>query len=1213
MSSLSSLPSLFRRLTSWFVVEGLSPSAGNLRHRLLAALVLVVTAPWMCLGPSLALETAILLPAGSASAVSADLLPDKTPERVEEGSRSSDVDETFREGHVGCEIDPPFLFVPFAADGVSYLLLLETSGSLWGQPLHPQNWVEVYAEESDPDQVEESVATGHLDEELPLPDAEVGMDPPEENGEGWVPADAPEGGEDPEIPDDILRERPRNPTMVEQEVGQCAVAGEVSDATTLEPIAGAIVSVVGTGREDETDAQGRFEIGGLPSGDYSIEVLKLGYSMGETTASPRPGSPAEVRLALRVKPTGADEGEFLLAEEVIVGEYNESNQADFDLGIELGANIGSGLDKSEFTRSGISDAAGAVSKIAGANIVGGRYAVVRGLGDRYSNTTVNGALISSADPSRKSVQLDLFPSDLLESINIFKTFTPNYPGEFAGGLVAINTLSFPEEAFAEFEMETGFNENLDADTFYTVPGRDLGLLGKPNDGLGPLVGDLASGGLSEGWDGRRPPNLNNPTQAAAAEEGIRAWNSLHLSGGMRPAARDPELGRGFSASFGNTHKFDNGLEVGFVGSGVWGAGDQIRQGVEVGRVFNGGADGMVGTADDRLERTQIEDRYTAFAGYGLLGSIGVRAGDRHQISYTYFQNHRGEDQVQRGRDLLDERSTTGTYLPASQNPFGAGAYTYQAFDTITPLQRTLTLNQVVGGHEFGDEDNPIEFDWVFSRSEAIEDRANTRTLFYSQLDFADPRIVTEQGDVYDPSLGTVFTAADVYDLSPPENESFRESLKTVEEAGNERVDLVFPVWDRNENDWFKLSTGLNHFDRDREVRGRFFINRVGNGLNGNLLDRDGGQYGVDYLNNYDSLYEPDGTPKFDGWSGNPNRSDKLILLEQSTSGRTVRNVDASTDLAAGYLMGDLSLAGWSIVGGVRYEEEERTYDVLAGLNPSFAVTPGPVSESSAYWLPGIVIGREFGRDQQFDVTLGWSKTVARPTFYEFAPVITEDQASGDEVQGNPDLTDTRISNYDLRVGWRPTNDTSVAVSLFHKSMTDPIAQAYELGRKTWVNGEEGTLQGVEFEVSHRFLEDWSISSNFTYIDSSLVYLQRRGVMFDEISTTFEGQPNHIFNMNLGWDDADSGWSANLIYNFTGSYLTGVPLSDVDPAIRRESFDLLDLVVQKRFDLWDGVGIVKLKCGNLLDSVDKQVFDGTDLVYESYSPGRNFSLSFKFEY
>ena len=116
-----------------------------------------------------------------------------------------------------------------------------------------------------------------------------------------------------------------------------------------------------------------------------------------------------------------------------------------------------------------------------------------------------------------------------------------------------------------------------------------------------------------------------------------------------------------------------------------------------------------------------------------------------------------------------------------------------------------------------------------------------------------------------------------------------------------------------------------------------------------------------------------------------------------------------------------------------------------------------------------------------------------------------------------------------------------------------------------------------------------------------------------VNTTFEGQPEHIFNLNFGYDNPDTGWATNLVYNFTGSYLTGVPFGTQDRAVRRDSFSQLDLIVQKRIDLWDGVGIVKLKCGNLLDSTDREFFEGTDLVYRSYKPGRNFSLSFTFEY
>lgn len=1155
----------------------------------------------MVLGPCYG-EVMVSLPAGIGASISDSLLPDRSAHREVEGQLEEDIAwAPVLSPWAWSDLNPAWQMLDGSAEPQTFLAFWETRSSfLVTEPVAPL--MPMPLETAAPIQGGIMTPAVEIDPELA---------PGEQIDEAWVPTDA-EGAPAATASDSTISQGPINSILAAQMVGECTVMGEVSDKTTLDPIVGAIVTIGGTGRETETDAQGRFRVDGLPGGDYLVEVLKLGYSMGSAPASPRPESPAEIRIALSVKPRDSSDGEFVLAEEVVVGEYRENAQADFELELVLGSNIGSGLDKSEFTKSGISDAAGAVSKIAGANIVGGKYAVVRGLGDRYSNTTVNGALISSADPSRKAVQLDLFPSDLLESINIFKTFTPQYPGEFAGGLVAIETLSFPDEPFVEFEYGIGTNQNLDGDDFYTMPGRDLGFLGKPNDGLGPSVGSLAAGGLSEGWGGTRPPRTTRPAEVDAANEGAAAWSQLHQSGGMRPGLRSPELGQSLSAAFGNTYEFDNGIELGVVASGVWGTGDEANQGVQVGRIFNSGADGVTGTTDDRLERTQNEDRYTSHAGYGILTSIGLRAG-RHEVSYTYFQNHRAEDTVQQGRQILDERSTFGEYLSSNQNPFGAGAYAYQGFDSLVPIQRTLTLNQLSGNHEFGDEDSPIELDWVLSRSEALENRANTRTLYFSELDFTDPRIVSDKGDVYNPSLGVVQTAADVFNLSPPENESFRESLETLEIADNQRIDLTLPVWSRDEDSFFNLSSGLNHFTRDRQVRGRLFINRVGNGLNEELLNGNGGQYGVDYLDSYDSLFEPDGSPKFDGWSGNPNRSDKIIILEQSTSGRTVRNVDASTDLAAGYLMAEAQVSDWHIVGGVRYEEEERSYDVLAGLNPSFAVTNGPVSESAAYWLPGIVISRDFGRDDQFDVTLGWSKTVARPTFYEFAPVITEDQASGDEIEGNPNLKDTRISNYDLRVGWRPTPETSLAISLFNKSMKDPIAEAYELGRQTWVNGEEGSLQGVELEVSQRFFEDWSISSNFTYIDSSLVYLQKRGNTFDEITTTFEGQPNYIFNFNLGYDDSNSGWAANLIYNFTGSYLTGVPLSDASPAVRRDSFGLLDLVVQKRFDIWDGVGIVKLKCGNLLDSVDRQVFDGTDLVYESYSPGRTFGLSFKYEY
>ena len=86
-----------------------------------------------------------------------------------------------------------------------------------------------------------------------------------------------------------------------------------------------------------------------------------------------------------------------------------------------------------------------MEKVTGASVVGGKYVYVRGLGDRYSSTHLNGIELPTSDPDRKAVQFDLLPSALLDNIVTQKTFTPDKPGNFSGGLVNIGTKSYPDQ------------------------------------------------------------------------------------------------------------------------------------------------------------------------------------------------------------------------------------------------------------------------------------------------------------------------------------------------------------------------------------------------------------------------------------------------------------------------------------------------------------------------------------------------------------------------------------------------------------------------------------------------------------------------------------------------------------------------------------------------------------------------------------------------
>jgi TonB-dependent receptor len=993
----------------------------------------------------------------------------------------------------------------------------------------------------------------------------------------------------------------------------CIITGEVSDATSLNPLAGAIIDAVGTDRSATSDSSGKFRIDGLSPGTYTLEASKLGYFSETSDITAIEAQPAEARFSLRLKPADDLAEEYTLEEETVVGEYQGDSQGDLFLDLQLTPSIASGLSKDDFSRSGIGDAGDAVAKISGANIVGGKYAVVRGLGDRYSNTLVNGASISSADPTKKAVQLDLFPSDLLESISIFKTFVPELPAEFAGGTVFIKTLQFPDKPIIKVEYGRKNNSQLSGD-FYGS-GEDLGYFGRVDDGLPSSVPSLESGEWTAGTSGGRPPAPDNPT----AQKAISQATALHLSSPLRPTKRDSKIPESFSMTLGNTFNLPNNLQLGVVLAGTSSNGDQAERDVVVGRSLNSGEDGKTGTGDDFLNRTQTEDRYIASAGYGILGSFGLKAGDRHQITTTFFQNYQAEDEVTLARKIRDDTSGSGEFgdyagpgsLPTGQltaTPFGATAATFRALDSIAPLRRELTLSQLGGHHEFGDEERPVEVDWLYSSNQATEERPATRTVFFSELDFTDPSIAQNvTGAVLNPSLGQIFTSSDIFGINPALNQTFRETLSTEEESTNSRIDLTIPAWNHDENS-LKFKVGGNRFDRSREVRGRFFTYNLGQPLNGRLAEEDDGQYGIDFLNGINGQLDPNGDPIFNGHASN-NQSNGIFIQENTRSGNTVRNVDAGTDLIASYLQASLTFGKWDITGGARYESEDRSFEVFQDLNPAGTTVPF-TTISNDYLLPGITVSRTFGEEDQFTTTLAWSRTVARPTFFEFAPIRTVDQASGDTFQGNSALTDTLIENYDLRWEWAPDVQSMLAFSLFYKSLDAPIAQTYGLGERTFVNGTGGTLSGIEIELQKRFFTHWSVTSNFTFIDSVLEFVQPPNQL---VSSTFDGQPEYIYNLILGWDHKDSGWAATLNYNFTGSYLTSVPSSSVEPPVRREAYNQIDLVVQKKFEFEQGVGIVTLNIGNLLDAEDTESFDGTNLTYRSYRPGRTYGIKFEYEF
>jgi outer membrane receptor protein involved in Fe transport len=172
------------------------------------------------------------------------------------------------------------------------------------------------------------------------------------------------------------------------------------------------------------------------------------------------------------------------------------------------------LSAEDLARTGDETAALALTRLSGLNIVGGKFAFVRGLGDRYSSALLNGSPLPSPEPLRRTVPLDLFPSGILDGAAVQKTYSPNYPAEFGGGIIDLRTLRDPGDTYLKLKVGVGANLETTAKEGVFVSGGDLDWLGY-DDGTrstpAPLQALLDSG---------TPLNTLTPDEIEAVGESL---------------------------------------------------------------------------------------------------------------------------------------------------------------------------------------------------------------------------------------------------------------------------------------------------------------------------------------------------------------------------------------------------------------------------------------------------------------------------------------------------------------------------------------------------------------------------------------------------------------------------------------------------------------------------------------------------------------------
>lgn len=237
----------------------------------------------------------------------------------------------------------------------------------------------------------------------------------------------------------------------QQAGGLGRVAGQVVDASTGSPVVEARVQVTGTGLGGVTGADGRFSIGPVPADTVSITVRRLGFAPKTVTGIEVPPA-GVVEQNVVLEPTAV-----MLAEQVVTASAERGSVSEALDRQRTAIQIVNSITAEQIGRSPDGDAAAAVGRVSGVTVQGGKYVFVRGLGERYTVTSLDGARMPSPEPEKREVPLDVFPTALIQSITTAKTFTPDRAGDFSGGEVNIQTREFPLRRVVSYGVGTGGN------------------------------------------------------------------------------------------------------------------------------------------------------------------------------------------------------------------------------------------------------------------------------------------------------------------------------------------------------------------------------------------------------------------------------------------------------------------------------------------------------------------------------------------------------------------------------------------------------------------------------------------------------------------------------------------------------------------------------------------------------------------------------------
>ncbi|WPJ94188.1 TonB-dependent receptor [Coraliomargarita algicola] len=961
---------------------------------------------------------------------------------------------------------------------------------------------------------------------------------------------------------------------------QGLVSGQIVDKESGEPLSGVAILVEGEDIATVTAEDGRYSLGPVAAGQYTLSLIKGGYIEANVTDFTITGGEVSVfPFALPPRPAEMSDDVYELQDFTVTAE--EANNLMMKLELKFDSSRALDVFSSEdFSKFAASDVASAVTRISGVSVNDGKFPSVRGLNDRYTVTTMNGMPVPSPDPFRKSPQFDIFPSSLLESIIVSKTASADLSGESTAANFNLITKQLPEEFFLKGSIGTGFHSGSIKD-FRTFDRPDSYLLTDAAGGLKQAPFDEPLGSSD--------PNFQGSEQLGSKE-------------------RDAQPNVSFSLSTGNTFEFANGGKLGLVFAGYHKRETSAildAQNVQ-GYNFNGAdrfvpvtitlppflGGGTVDTFENRSipfgdETTYDHEEYEESVKLGALVGASYELNEDHRFFGNFF--------LSRTADTVVSRNFNGSN-PDEQISEESDLFLLR--EQLYYVERSLALGQIGGEHKLPTIDLEPEMTWGLQRARTSQD----------EPDFRDTFVVHRYSDYPDGDI--------------PESVSRDNPAYNVNSGDNLSLSSNSWRYVQEDEDTGRLDFALNPMDTVRVAFGGMARRAERTSEIQTFLEGRGDA-------------DPTGTTEAGTGITNANLRN---------GSRSIRGTSAAIrDIDALYLSTDLEPAEWIKLNfGYRFEDSILSVDSRTILDSSNSlanvfrqydaaraeIASNPSADSSFYVRAAeadvlnvedgqrFILGDSIARDLEdrvylpsanltltptkgMQLKLGYYETLNRPSFREITPDIFVDVGTGDQLGGNPFLQSSTADNYDFRVELYPEQfefslpfgealfhaDDMIGVSLFRKEIENPIEFLRPTDRNLdeipFNNPEGAVAEGIEFEFSKNlgfvpipYAEFFTFGGNMSFtsamvgVSDAEKALLGLNVNTDEAQLDDERQlaeqPDRILNFNLTYEHPDYGTRVTLAYNKKSEILEAIG-SEQDYDAFRGPTERLDLIVSHAFE------------------------------------------------